>query len=104
MFTICLKSNSWRVQSDQPDVNNNTAILGLLVLLEVGPMAAVNVPCVQPFDVEMGDSQAALGPKWDKSLLRFENYMTVIAIQDDVQRKVLLLHAVGGGGTLSTFS
>ena len=26
-------------------------------------MAAVNVPCVLPFDVEIGESQAALGPK-----------------------------------------
>ena len=58
-------------------------------------MAAVNVPCVQPFNVEIGDSQAALGPKWDKWLLMFENYMTVIAIQEDVQKKTLLLHAVG---------
>ena len=59
-------------------------------------MAAVNVPCVLPFDVEIGESQAALGPKWDKWLLRFENYMTVIAIQEDGQKKALLLHAVGG--------
>ena len=59
-------------------------------------MAAVNVPCVQPFDVEIGDSQAALGSKWDRWLLRFENYMTVIAIQEDGQKKALLLHAVGG--------
>ena len=50
-------------------------------------MAAVNVPCVQPFDVEAGDSQAALGPKWDKWLLSFENYMTFIAIQEDGQNK-----------------
>ena len=57
-------------------------------------MAALNVPCVQPFDFEIGDTQAAAGPKWDKCLLHFENYMTVIAIEDDVQRKVLLLHAV----------
>ena len=59
-------------------------------------MAAVNVPCVLSFDVEIGESQAALGPKWDKWLLRFENYMTVIAIQEDGQKKALLLHAVGG--------
>ena len=46
-------------------------------------MAALNVPCVQPFDFEIGDTQAAVlvGLKWDKWLLRFENYMTVITIE-----------------------
>ena len=53
-------------------------------------MAALNVPCVQPFGFKMGETQAAVGPKWDKWLLRFENYMTVIAIEEDVQKKALL--------------
>ena len=65
-------------------------------------MAAVNVPCVLPFDVEIGESQAALCPKWDKWLLRFENYMTVIAIQEDGQKKRYF--CMQSGEILSTFS
>lgn len=56
---------------------------------------SLNVPCIQPFESELSDSDASLGPKWDKWLLRFENYLSAIAVNDEGQKRALLLHAVG---------
>ena len=58
------------------------------------PAAAAQSHGVGAADAEV--IAVALGPKWDKCLLWFQYYMTVIAIQDDVQRKELLLQAVEG--------
>jgi len=54
---------------------------------------AGNIPCVTPFDSEIDDT--AVGPKWDKWLLRFQNYIVAIDVDEGPRARALLLHAVG---------
>ena len=48
-------------------------------------MTTLNVPCVQPFDTDIGDSEASIGSEWGKWLIRFENYMSLplLALRKD---------------------
>lgn len=55
----------------------------------------LNLPTVSSFDAETGGEQSGLGPKWDKWILRFENYIAALAITNEAQKRALLLHSVG---------
>lgn len=51
--------------------------------------------CVQPVDIEIGNSEAPVGIMWNKWLLRLENYVSAIAVIEEGQKKAMLLQAVG---------
>ncbi|XP_064631694.1 uncharacterized protein LOC135489983 [Lineus longissimus] len=57
--------------------------------------AALNIPAIDTFDNFLGEGRASAGPKWDKWLLRFENYLLALNITDDGRKRALLLHLVG---------
>ena len=56
---------------------------------------ALNVPCVNPFDCEIGTRETNVGVKWDKLVMRFENYILAVNIESDDRKKAMLLHTVG---------
>ena len=55
---------------------------------------ALQLPSVPTFDSEIADG-TGLGPKWDRWLARFENYLLATGITNDARQRAILLHSVG---------
>ena len=58
-------------------------------------MADSKIPPVPFFDSVIGDERTQMGPKWDRWLLRLENYMIAENITTDARKRATLLHYVG---------
>ena len=58
-------------------------------------MMTQNIPPIAIFDDECGTEKTNLGPKWDRWLMRFENYLVALGVDDNKMKRSTLLHLVG---------
>ena len=54
-----------------------------------------NLPSFSPFSVDLHADEQSAGPRWRKWIDRFENPLCALDINDDRQKKAMLLHYVG---------